>query len=257
MTHLICAVPVCPVRAEPSHRSEQVTQLLFGEMGELIEKSADFVKIRVLFDGYEGWCQATQLEETEPDNENLHENRLAGNWVNEILLGDLPMHIPFASTIPSNGVVGKSKLTYHGSIIDSSTNSGISHLRRLTSVFINTPYLWGGRSVFGIDCSGFTQIVFKCMGIPLLRDASQQVKQGDEVGFLPEVKPGDLAFFDNPAGKITHVGILLDPETVIHAAGKVRVDTIDTSGIINRNTGRRTHTLRVIKRITDVRFTSF
>lgn len=122
-------------------------------------------------------------------------------------------------------------------------------LKKISYTFINTSYLWGGRSVFGIDCSGFTQVVFKCLSIPLLRDASQQATQGDEVGFLQEGKSGDLAFFDNHAGRITHVGILLNENTIIHASGKVRVDTIDSLGIVNTDTGQRTHKLRLIKRI--------
>ncbi|MCW3109382.1 MAG: hypothetical protein JWQ09_3888 [Segetibacter sp.] len=249
MAFLICVVPVCPIRAEASHRSEQVSQLLFGEPCELLERTNDFVKIRVIYDNYEGWCQETQLEEA--SNETSSTNvKLAGNWVNEIIINDQLMYIPFGSSLPEKGFIGKIKVEYNGTSIDVEKNTMNEELlQKLSFTFLNTPYLWGGRSVFGIDCSGFTQLVFKCMNISMLRDASQQVTQGDEVGFLQEVKPGDLAFFDNEAGRITHVGILLNGNTIIHASGKVRVDNIDSLGIINTDNGKRTHKLRLIKRI--------
>ena len=115
--------------------------------------------------------------------------------------------------------------------------------------YLNTPYLWGGKSTLGIDCSGFTQQVYKLLGIKLMRDASEQAEQGVIIDFLQEVKSGDLAFFDNEDGRITHVGILLDSETIIHASGRVRIDKIDTAGIMSSDTGDRTHHLRIIKRL--------
>ena len=121
-------------------------------------------------------------------------------------------------------------------------------IRSLTTKYLNTSYLWGGRTIYGIDCSGFTQQIFKFLNIKLPRDAYQQASLGEIVGFLQEATCGDLAFFDNAEGKITHVGIMLDGATIIHASGKVRVDDIDNYGIINRDTGERTHQLRIIKR---------
>ena len=249
MHFFICVVSVAPVRKEPSHRSEQVSQLLFGELCELLEKAEDFVKIKMVFDGYEGWCQASQLDETD-EQESPTAQQLTGEWVRTILLNGVAMHIPFASRIPPNNMAGRYKIEYNSNWIDVSSNSFSEELvKKTSSIFLNTPYQWGGRSVFGIDCSGFTQLVFKTMQTSLLRDACQQVMQGDEVGFLEEVKCGDLAFFDNSQGKITHVGILLSSQTIIHASGKVRIDTIDGNGIINAETGKRTHQLRLIKRI--------
>jgi cell wall-associated NlpC family hydrolase len=118
----------------------------------------------------------------------------------------------------------------------------------LTSQYLNTAYLWGGRTISGIDCSGFTQQNLWFLHIQLPRDAYQQAALGEVVGFLPEAVCGDLVFFDNSEGKITHVGIMLDSATVIHASGKVRIDDIDNFGIVNRDTGERTHQLRIIKR---------
>lgn len=254
MALFICVVPVCPIRAEASHRSEQVSQLLFGELCELLERTKYFVKVRVVYDNYEGWCQENQLHETDDTAASSTQDRLAGDWVNDITVGNNRMRIPFASSLPATNFIGKNRVEYKGawiSTVEKSMNVGL--IEKISFTFLNTSYLWGGRSVFGIDCSGFTQLVFKCFHIRLLRDASQQVTQGDEVGFLQEAKPGDLAFFDNEAGRITHVGILLNTNTIIHASGKVRIDTIDSLGIINADTGKRTHPLRLIKRIVSQR----
>lgn len=120
---------------------------------------------------------------------------------------------------------------------------------KIYSLYLNTPYLWGGKSVFGIDCSGFAQQVFKLFGIQLLRDAYQQAEQGTSVKSLAESQMGDLAFFNNEAGKITHVGILLSPNQIVHAAGKVRIDRSNEAGIVNVDTNKQTHVLHSIRRV--------
>lgn len=255
MPFLVCAVPVCPVRAEASHRSEQTTQLLFGERGELLERAIDFVRIRVLYDDYEGWCQSSQLEESTDEEVSSENKMLAGEWINEVRIDDQVMYVPFGSSLPSlhtESFFGKYKVAYNGTFIEPSVNSlNEEMVKKLCFTFLNSAYLWGGRSVFGIDCSGFTQLVFQFMNIRLLRDAYQQAEQGREVGCLDDAQCGDLAFFANEAGKITHTGILLNRTTIIHASGKVRIDTIDDRGIINNDTGIRTHSLRSLKRVTE------
>lgn len=253
MTFLVCMVPVCPVRSQPSHRSEQTSQLLFGEMGELLEKAEDFVRIKCLHDNYEGWCQAAQLEQTGVGSP-AENNRLAGERVNKIKINDQSMYIPFGSSLAfldnAKSYSEQHKVVYEGTFIDPVRNTNNASLvMKHAFTFLNTSYLWGGRSVFGIDCSGFTQIVFKCINIPLLRDAYQQATQGNLVESLDEAKCGDIAFFNNEAEKITHVGILSDSKTIMHASGKVRTDTIDNLGIINSDTGKRTHDLKIIKRV--------
>lgn len=247
-------VAVCPVRSEPSHKSEQISQLLFGEMCGLLESSKDFVRVRILYDNYEGWCQATQLEET--DFEMVSKNSsLAGAWVNQVSINDEIVNIPFGSSLAfldEGKSIEKYKMTYNGVLINPPKNAISTNLiKKYAFTFLHTPYLWGGRSVFGIDCSGFTQLVFKCVNIPLLRDAYQQATQGETIGFLEEAQCGDLAFFDNEAGKITHAGILLGSDTIIHASGKVRIDTIDSRGIRNTDTRKQTHNIRIIKRVID------
>jgi cell wall-associated NlpC family hydrolase len=124
-----------------------------------------------------------------------------------------------------------------------------AHLISTALLYLNSPYLWGGKTPFGIDCSGFTQMCYKLNGYKLLRDASQQATQGEPLSFIEESEPGDLAFFDNAEGAITHVGIIMDDNYIIHAHGKVRIDRLDHSGIFNYETKGHTHTLRVIKRI--------
>ncbi len=254
MPFLVCIVPVSPVRAEASHRSEQTTQLLFGEVCELLESTKDFLRIRVVYDNYTGWCQATQLVEIHEAELRTQTTLLAADWINNITVNNQPMHIPFGSSLAllqdGRGTFGKYEVSYSGNSIDTTNNLSLeASIKKFAFKFLNTPYLWGGRSVFGIDCSGFCQLVFKCIGTPLLRDAYQQAAQGEAVGFLQEVRCGDLAFFDNEAGKITHVGILLDSNTMIHSSGRVRIDAIDNLGIVNNDLGKRTHNLRVIKRV--------
>ena len=255
MAYLVCVVPVCPLRAEATHRSEQTSQLLFGERGEQLEIAGDFVRIRLLYDNYEGWCQSSQLEESTDEDVALENIMLAGEWINKVKVNDQVMQVPLGSCLPVSNIKSifeKYKVVYDGTFIEPTQNSLTEEMvKKFAFTFLNSPYLWGGRSVFGIDCSGFIQLVFKLINIRLPRDAYQQATQGDEVGFLQEVHCGDLAFFDNESGKITHTGILLNSKTIIHASGKVRIDSIDDLGIINNDTGKRTHHLKVIKRVVE------
>ena len=253
MTTGVCCVPVSPIRVEAAHKSEMSSQLLFGEAIEVLEQGSDkWIHIRCLYDNYEGWITSSHIAEipTPVMKENWH---LASDWVNDITFQEQPMYIPFGSELRGlrNGHAewGKFSWSFNGNHIDpSNTLKTEKALIRLTHRFLNTPYLWGGRSVFGIDCSGFSQIIYKCLGLPLMRDAYQQATQGEGIGFLQEAKCGDLAFFDNTEGRITHVGILLNDHEIIHSSGKVRIDRIDSQGIMNTDTNERTHQLRLIKR---------
>lgn len=252
--YAICTVPVATVRNAPSHKAEMVNQLVFGECCTVSETTKDgFAKITVKADGYEGWSQLQHLTEITGSLYNETATVLAGAWVNEMLYQGSVLHVPFGSSLTGiqHGEIkwGQSSYTYNGQLYDVlQANTTAAAVKQLAFTFLNTPYLWGGRSVFGIDCSGFTQMLYKLLNIALPRDAHQQAAQGTAVDFLQQAQCGDLAFFDNESGEIIHTGVLLNDHEIIHASGKVQVDDIDNSGIINRQSGLRTQKLRIIKR---------
>jgi hypothetical protein len=254
MQYAATCVPVSPLRKEPSHASEMVSQQLFGEQCTILETiPGNWIKIMAKYDGYSGWCQQSHLIEIDEQDFDGHIKGLATGWINKIKFDQLDMHIPFGSHLPrfkkANGELGGKQVHYSGKLWhpdkEKITNRKI---KKIAYKFINTPYLWGGKSVFGIDCSGFSQSVFKFLNISLPRDSWQQFEMGETVPFIGKSKRGDLAFFHNSEGKIIHVGILLNQWEIIHASGKVRIDKIDEKGIIDNSTNQRTHNLRSIKR---------
>jgi hypothetical protein len=254
MSYAVCCVPVAPVRIDPDHKSEMVSQLLFGEccIITIMEKEG-WVKIVNKLDAYTGWCQQSHFQEIDDAHYYVEDNDLTAGWINEIDYNGHPMWIPFGSSLTAmqNGSVfwRKNTVNYTGKLWSPETaKRDAKTIKQLAYMFLNTTYLWGGKSVFGIDCSGFTQSVYKHLNIHLLRDAQQQATQGELVGFLEQAHCGDLAFFDDEEGRILHVGILLNANEIIHASGKVRVDKIDNEGIVHAETGKRTQRLRIIKR---------
>ncbi len=254
MSYAVCCVPVAPLRSEQDHKTEMVSQLLFGECC-IITYSGKNGWCRVVnrLDAYTGWCQQSHLQEIEEESYYLPEAGLAADWMNEIDFNGHAMMIPFGSSLTAlkNGKATwlKNALHYSGKVWDvNEARTDAKTIKKLAFTFLNTAYLWGGRSVFGTDCSGFTQMVYKFLKIPLHRDAQQQVTQGEIVGFLQQAHCGDLAFFDNEEGNIIHVGLLLNEHEIIHSAGKVHIDKIDNQGIVNAETGERSLRLRIIKR---------
>lgn len=255
MDFKVCCVPVSAMRKEPSHKSEIVSQQLFGERSIGLETAADgWQKIRCKYDDYEGWVQKSHLATIDERKYTNEDSRLTSDWVNEIDYNGHIMHVPFGCTLSAfqNGhtLWSRNSVKYKGNSWNA-TEAVFSEkiVKQVAFKFLNTSYLWGGKSVFGIDCSGFVQSVFKFFNIRLPRDAWQQAEIGETVNFLQEVKFGDMAFFDNEEGRITHVGILLNGQEIIHASGKVRIDKIDSQGICNADTHERTHQLRIIKRV--------
>ncbi len=252
----ICNLSIIPVRAEPSDKSEMVSQLLFGESFQIIEKQDSWLKVKLQYDDYLGWIDKKQLV-------NLNEEEFTRTTalpttvtldIVQIVIFSQSNIIPvvLGSTLPNyfdkKFKIGSVDYAYDGNI-KTFSSPDTSKIIEHAYMYLNAPYLWGGRSPFGIDCSGYTQMVFKLCGITLQRDAHQQVQQGRTINSLEEAKAGDLAFFDNAEGKIVHTGIILPSHKIIHASGKVHVDKLDHKGIFNEETNKYTHNLRVIKRI--------
>lgn len=249
MEQRICAVAVAPLRKEPAHRSEMVSQLLLGEMVTCQDTSGDFVFIQNRYDNYTGWCQKSQLLSIEADEAINHTEQLSAEFISPASWNGWPMQVPLGAPVGNLLHRHFPGFIFNGTIHEAGSLPFVpQNIMAHISWYHQTPYAWGGKSVYGIDCSGFCQQVYRFFGKKLSRDASQQALEGEMVGFLEEVRCGDLAFFDNEEGKITHVGLLLSNKEIIHASGKVRVDDIDQWGILHRDTGQRTHTLRLIRR---------
>jgi gamma-D-glutamyl-L-lysine dipeptidyl-peptidase len=248
MNTSICLLSVVPVRKEPAHRSEMVSQLTFGEYASVLGEEKGFTHISCDYDGYEGWVQSTQLT---PVTKIQATTIFVRTWSEEITVNENKIRIPMGSPVYDEVLSDKFTVSYNKQGNSWNTNGKILNetgMLEIAGSYLETPYLWGGRSVFGIDCSGFVQQVFKFFGIRLFRDACLQADQGKEVASLSVAQPCDLAFFKNEKGRITHVGILLSDHKIIHASSKVRIDTIDEKGIWNAELNQRTHDLAAIRR---------
>lgn len=257
LTYANCNVPVLPLRNEPSHRSEQVSQLLFGEKAEILEvDNHEWARIRVFWDDYIGWCKISQLSFLSRKEYGRPAKFITASHTGKIIFDHAEMQLPLGSELFG---IKSGKLAagfFHGKFKGKKLSVKKleiteAHIKAAALQYMNAPYQWGGRSVMGIDCSGLTQMAYKLCGAKLLRDASQQALEGETVDFLQNARAGDLAFFDNEEGNIVHVGILLDEATIIHAtemAGRVVIDRIDPGGIISSTLKKRTHNLRLVKR---------
>lgn len=249
----ICNLAIVPLRLEPSDRSEMTTQVLFGEHFKILEQTHKWSRIELAFDGYTGWIDNKQFRTIS----EAHYQILSSSDI--ILSADLIEYLtqPNNQLMPVPLGASLSFLDHPGIntenfVFEGLKASGIKGKQALLDtafLYMNAPYLWGGKTPFGIDCSGMVQMVYKLNGYHMLRDASQQATQGEALSFIEESEPGDLAFFDNDEGRIIHVGIIMENNHIIHAHGKVRIDRLDHLGILNTDTGRHTHKLRVIKKI--------
>lgn len=248
MEYGICNLSIVPVRGEPSDKSELVTQLLYGEHFKVLESRKFWSRIRLAFDNYEGWIDNKQFLLIEKEDYYNFDNaplQISSDLVDFVTNCDSQL---FSICLGAN-ISSADYFNHHFEGKFVSEIFAKEQLIETALTYLNTPYLWGGKTPFGIDCSGLTQMVYKLNGYKLFRDASMQVKQGEALSFIEESEPGDLAFFDNEEGDITHVGIIMTDNYIIHAHGKVRIDRLDHSGIFNAEIGRHTHKLRVIKRI--------
>lgn len=233
MEKYYCSVSVSPIRAEVSEKSEMTSQILYGETCEIIKTEGLYSKIKMDFDGYEGWVNSSVLKK---ENSEISKNLVTQNYG----VFDLPEGRNLIS-------LGSEVAFETENFVDN--NNIRESLVESAKKFINVPYLWGGRSYFGIDCSALVQLVYKIHGIALPRDADKQAELGEARDFVEESEPGDLAFFEDETGFISHVGLVLSPFELIHASGKVRIDSLDFSGIYNAEKNKHTHKLRMVKTV--------
>ncbi|MGJ8684891.1 MAG: NlpC/P60 family protein [Nonlabens sp.] len=247
MKYGICPISVAPLRLETKDSSEMVSQVLYGEHFKIIEERKKWVKIRLAHDSYEGWIDIKQIIEIEA--ELYHQIDNTERRFAKDLISHITHHNESLSTITIGAQVSTAPFLADSYQLESTAGSSKNDLINNALLLLNTPYLWGGRTPLGIDCSGFTQLIYRLSGFNLLRDASQQATQGEVLSFIEEAEEGDLAFFDNNEGNITHVGLIMRDNYIVHAHGKVRIDRLDQSGIFNVERHLHTHKLRVIKKI--------
>lgn len=251
----ICLLNCVALRREPFDQSEMISQLLFGELFLILGQKEDWFYIHLDYDHYEGWAHKNQLlllpaetyERIASDNRHFLEEMVT--YVQD-QRGNLQL-LSLGSSLP---LFKANTFGFEDSIFElegevSSGSKEKSAIIHTAYKYLNSPFLWGGKTPFGLDCSGFTQMVYKINGHHLYRDAHQQASQGEVLSFIEESEPGDLAFFDNEDGEIVHAGILLADNHIIHCHGKVRIDRIDQSGIYNVDSHRHTHRLRVMKKV--------
>lgn len=253
----ICVLSVIAVRSEPSDKSEMVSQLLFGEMFEIVETSGSWLQIMNMYDAYEGWIDAKQckrLSGHEVEVMTSLKTYVATDLVQLIYNKTTKINFPLllGSSLPglisNNMTIAAEDYEFDADYTEMVKPSDGNKIADVAIQYLNAPYLWGGRTPFGIDCSGLTQIAMKICGIKIPRDAAQQALTGTTVDFITESQPGDLAFFEDADNQIIHTGIILNENAIIHASGFVRIDAIDHEGIFNITAQRYTHKLKLLKR---------
>lgn len=240
---------IVPVRISPDSKTEMTTQLLYGDYFKVLEQRKKWSKIRIAFDHEEGWIENNQFVFLDEEQYKIcHKNKTTEHSSELISCvrtnSSVLIPIVLASSVSHSHLLEH----VHEGAVNSETKDR-NGLANTATLYLHTPYLWGGKTPFGIDCSGLTQMVYKINGHKLLRNAKQQATQGEALSFIEESLPGDLAFFDNKDGVIDHVGIILPDNHLIHCHGYVRIDRIDHTGIFNNELRTYTHKLRVIKKI--------
>jgi len=238
MEYGICTLSAIALRKENRHGSEMVSQLLYNELYTVLDKTSEWVLIQTDFDQYEGWIQAKQFCGISKEDYKALKNK-------QLYLTDKPI-VEYQGKFLS---MGTPLYMPHPDAVEMPSEFHPELMVDYAKKMLNIPYLWGGRTSFGIDCSGLVQVCARLAGLLMPRDASQQIQCGELVYFLQETQPGDLAFFGNEEGRITHVGIVMENEQIIHASGQVRIDFLDQTGIFNKERGEHTHLLQAIKRL--------
>ena len=288
MSYGVCILSVVPLRAEATERAEMVSQLLFGDSYEVLETEGNWLKIKTSDCGYEGFLNQKYHHALtdEQYQELLHQPQsLVSDFMTLLCeeksqtvfpvfigtsfpqpdeqghfnMGDATFALPSwsaESAENSDFRIQNSKFKIQNPKTETITSFQfstfsfqLSTMLEFAMCFLRAPYLWGGRTPAGIDCSGFTQLIYKSIGVLIPRDASQQVELGNALDFASEAQIGDLAFFQNEEGRIVHVGMVCAPGKIIHASGQVRIDRLDDTGIFNADTGQYSHHLRIIKRL--------
>ena len=249
LDHGVCRLSVVPVRAAASDKSELVTQLLFGDPYQVFNRTANkaWLNIKIDFDDYEGWIDVKQHHSISYEYYRYlsrAEFKITTDVTSSLLFNKSPLIILMGSMIPiSSSELFKmeEQFAFNGEAKNLGQKRDLEFLKNVAFKYLNAPYLWGGKNPFGIDCSGFAQMVFKICGYRLFRDCEQQANQGRPVADIDDVIPGDLVFFKNNDDRINHVGIALEENKIIHASGRVRIDHLNEEGILNVETKIYSH----------------
>jgi len=249
MPHGICNLSSIPVRALADDTSEMHTQLLYGDTFTILEKRKEWSRLRIAFDGCEGWISNRQYL---PISEQAFESTTANDpscFSSDLISFSTNEQALLIPVLLGSSVAQASLMGHHFEGETTHGRTTKSAMVETALLYLHAPYLWGGKTPFGIDSPGLTQMVYRIHGHKLLRLAADQATQGEALSFIEESEAGDLAFFDNKDGVIDHVGLIMNDNYIIHAYGKVRIDRLDHTGIFNTETGRYSHPLRVIKKI--------